>query len=259
MTTDCNPQQLEFQGVGRRMLVASFDGGTLTSDGGVLLLGEVDRRRGLLDRFAACFTDHRNPAYVEHSLAELLRQRVFALALAYEDLNDHDELRRDPLLAAVVGKADPTGRDRRHEQDRGKPLAGKSTLNRLEWGAVKQDRYRKITVDDDAVDRFFVDVFLSGQPEARLQRSFWIWTPRMILCMASRKAAFSTAITAATAICRCTSFAAPTCFVPACGGLMRMPPRERSARWSASWLRSARVGRRCASSCEAIRGLPVKS
>lgn len=166
MTTDCNPQQLEFQGVGRRTLVASFDGGTLTSDGGVLLLGEVDRRRGILDRFADCFTDRRNPAYVEHSLKDLLRQRVFALALAYEDLNDHEELRSDPLLAAVVGKADPTGRDRLREQDRGKPLAGKSTLNRLEWGAVTQDRYRKITVDDDAVDRFFVDVFLSGQPEA---------------------------------------------------------------------------------------------
>jgi hypothetical protein len=126
----------------------------------------VDRRRAILDRFAACFTDRRNPAYVEHSLDELLRQRVFALALAYEDLNDHEELRSDPLLAAVVGKADPTGRDRRHEQDRGKPLAGKSTLNRLEWGAVTQDRYRKISVDEDAVDRFFVDVFLSGQPEA---------------------------------------------------------------------------------------------
>jgi len=166
MTTDCNPQQLEFQGAGRRTLVASFDGGTLTSDGGVLLLGEVDRRRGILGRFAACFKDHRHPSWIEHSVEDLVRQRVLALALAYEDLNDHDELRSDPLLAAVVGKADPTGSDRRHEQDRGKPLAGKSTLNRLEWGAVKRDRYRKIDVDTEAVDRFFVDVFLSGQEEA---------------------------------------------------------------------------------------------
>jgi hypothetical protein len=146
--------------------VASFDGGTLSSDGGVLLLAEVDRKRGLLEQFAACFSDHRNPAMVEHSVVELVRQRVFALALAYEDLNDHDELRRDPLLAAVVGKADPTGSDRRQRQDRGKPLAGKSTLNRLEWGAVKQDRYRKITVDDDAVDRFFVEVFLCAHEQA---------------------------------------------------------------------------------------------
>lgn len=166
MTTDCTSQQLEFQGLTRRTVVASFDGGTLSSDGGVLLLAEVDRQRGLLGQFAACFADHRNAGLVEHSILELVRQRVFALALAYEDLNDHDELRTDPLLAAVVGKADPTGSDRRQEQDRGKPLAGKSTLNRLEWGAVKQDRYRKITVDGEAVDRFFVDVFLSAHEQA---------------------------------------------------------------------------------------------
>jgi hypothetical protein len=162
MTTDCNPQQLEFQGVGRRTVVAAFDGGTLTSDGGLLLLSEVERRRGILRQFAACFRDQRNPDYIEHRLEELVGQRVLGLALAYEDLNDHDELRTDPLLATVVGKADPTGNDRRQMQDRGKPLAGKSTLNRLEWGAVKQDRYRKISVDSEAVDRFLVDLFLSA-------------------------------------------------------------------------------------------------
>jgi hypothetical protein len=166
MTTDCIPQQLEFQGGTRRTIVASFDGGTLSSDGGVLLLAEVDRRLGLLGQFAACFRDHRHPAFVEHSVEELVRQRVLALALAYEDLNDHDELRTDPLLAAAVGKADPTGSDRRQEQDRGKPLAGKSTLNRLEWGAQKQDRYRKITIETQAVDRFFVDAFLSAHQQA---------------------------------------------------------------------------------------------
>lgn len=169
MTTDCNPQQLEFQGVGRRTVVAAFDGGTLTSDGGLLLLSEVERRRGILRHFAACFQDQRNPAYVEHSVEELVRQRVLGLALAYEDLNDHEELRADPLLATVVGKADPTGNDRRQEQDRGKPLAGKSTLNRLEWGAVKQDRYRKISVDSKAVDRFLVDTFLSAHESVPTQ------------------------------------------------------------------------------------------
>lgn len=169
MPTDCTPHQLEFQGVARRTVVASFDGGALSSDGGVLLLGEVDRRLGLLDRFAACFQDHRNPSLVEHSVKDLVRQRVLALALAYEDLNDHDELRTDPLLATVVGKADPTGSKRRQEQDRGKPLAGKSTLNRLEWGAVKQDRYRKITIDPEAVDRFFVDVFVAAHRKAPVE------------------------------------------------------------------------------------------
>jgi hypothetical protein len=166
MPTDCIPHQLEFQGLGRRTVVATFDGGALSSDGGVVLLGEVDRRLGLLERFAACFQDHRDPSLIEHSVKDLVRQRVLALALAYEDLNDHDELRTDPLLATVVGKADPTGSDRRQAQDRGKPLAGKSTLNRLEWGAVKQDRYRKITVDPEAVDRFFIDVFVAAHRKA---------------------------------------------------------------------------------------------
>lgn len=166
MTTDCNAQQIEFQGWARRSVVASFDGGTLSSDGGALLLGEVERRRGIVKRFASCFRDRRHPAFIEHGLEHLISQRVMGLALAYEDLNDHDELRVDPLLATVLGKSDPTGQDRRHKRDKGKPLAGKSTLNRLEWGAVKQDRYRKIMVDEGAVDRFFVDVYLSAHEQA---------------------------------------------------------------------------------------------
>jgi len=166
MTTDCTPQQLEFQGVGRRRVVASFDGGTLSSDGGALLLGEVERRRGILRQFAACFHDRRHPALIEHRVEELVRQRVLGLALGYEDLNDHDVLRSDPLLATLAGKADPTGSDRRNKEDRGKPLAGKSTLNRLELGAQTQDRYRKIALDEQAVDRFLVDVFLSAYEQA---------------------------------------------------------------------------------------------
>ena len=169
MTTDCIPQQLELQGLNRRTVVGCFDGGTLTSDGGVVLLGEVERQRGILRQFAACFRDGRHPALIEHSVEELVRQRVLALALGYEDLNDHDVLRSDPLLATIVGKADPTGGDRLQEQDRGKPLAGKSTLNRLEWGAVTQDRYRKIAVDTAAVDRFFVEAFLSAHEQAPAQ------------------------------------------------------------------------------------------
>lgn len=169
MTTDCNSQQLELQGLNRRTVVGCFDGGTLTSDGGVVLLGELERRCGILRQFASCFRDGRHPGLVEHSVEELVRQRVLALALGYEDLNDHDVLRSDPLLATIVGKADPTGGDRLQEQDRGKPLAGKSTLNRLEWGAVTQDRYRKIAVDTAAVDRFFVEAFLSAHEQAPAQ------------------------------------------------------------------------------------------
>jgi len=125
-----------------------FDGyGAITSDAGGLLLREVEAKTGILRRFAACFTDFRNPDLAEHTAYELIAQRVFALALGYEDLNDHDTLRYDPLLAVLVGKLDPTGQGRRRERDRGKALAGKSTLNRLELtpvGADEQSRYKKI-------------------------------------------------------------------------------------------------------------------
>ncbi len=164
--TDCIARRFEFQGPGRRQIVASFDGGRLSSDGGAVLLREVDRQLDLVGRFAECFDDWRSPEWTEHSVDDLLRQRVFGLALGYEDLNDHDDLRRDALLAACVGKGDPTGQDRRRSRDRGCPLAGKSTLNRLEWGLASEastDRYRRVAIDEDAVDRFFVDLFIDSQ------------------------------------------------------------------------------------------------
>ena len=163
--TDCTGQQYLFQGIGRRRIVAQFNGGSLSSDGGSVLLRQVDQQRRLLSGFAQCFEDHRDPDRCEHSVEELVRQRVFALALGYEDLNDHDTLRLDPLLAAVVGKKDPVGRSRRCPRDQGKALAGKSSLGRLEWGLAseaREDRYRRIAVLPEAVDRFFVDVFLDG-------------------------------------------------------------------------------------------------
>ncbi len=169
MTTDCTSRRYEFQGPGRRAIVAAFDGGRISSDGGVLLLRELDRRLKVIARFASCYRDARDPASSEHTVEELLRQRIFALALGYEDLNDHDELRRDALLAAAVGKTDPLGEDRRREQDRGSALAGKSTLNRLEWGqtgTIEEDRYRRIAIDHAAADRFFVDLFLDSYPQA---------------------------------------------------------------------------------------------
>ena len=111
--TQCSKDAIELKGLGRRSVVAAFDGGTITSDAGAVLLDKTDQALSLLKRATACFTDHRDPDLIEHSVEHLLRQRVFALALGYEDLNDHDELSRDPLLAAVVGKAEPTGRRRR--------------------------------------------------------------------------------------------------------------------------------------------------
>lgn len=131
-TTQCIPTPLTFPPLARRDVRACFDGGTITTDGGALLLGSVEAKTCILQQFATCFTDHRDPDLIEHAVADLVAQRVYGLALGYEDLNDHDTLRRDPLLATVVGKPDPTGADRLRATDRGNPLAGKSTLNRLE-------------------------------------------------------------------------------------------------------------------------------
>ena len=165
MTTECNSSYLDFPMLGSREVLADFDGGDISSDGGALLLRETERLTGIIRQFAACFTDHRNPDLIEHTVEELIAQRVYALALGYEDLNDHDDLRRDPLLATVVGKPDPTGKTRRRKRDRGKALAGKSTLNRLELtpvGADKDSRYKKIVCRTHDVERLFVTLFLQA-------------------------------------------------------------------------------------------------
>jgi len=166
MTTECSQRAFRFHHQSGREVVARFDGGCIASDGGGLLLREVERRTGILRQFAACFTDHRDAEQVEHTVQDLVSQRVFGLALGYEDLNDHDELRRDPLLATLVGKADPLGRDRARTRDAGAALAGKSTLNRLELTrpeTAAASRYKKIVMAGAAVDRLLVDVFLQAR------------------------------------------------------------------------------------------------
>jgi hypothetical protein len=163
MTTECNQRSFGFHGLGRREVVARFDGGKITSDGGGVLLRAVERATGIVRRFSACFTDHRDPDRIEHTVEELVAQRVYALALGYEDLNDHDDLRHDPLLAVLVGKNDPLGQDRVRLEDQGKALAGKSTLNRLELtpvGATAKSRYKKIALDRRAVPSLFTEFFL---------------------------------------------------------------------------------------------------
>lgn len=168
MTTHCNAEALEFQALGRRRVVAKFDAGTLSADGGLPLLREVEKRRDILKHFAACFVDHRDPDFTEHSIAELTAQRILAIVLGYEDLNDHDELCKDSLLAAMVGKKDFLGKKRRMARDQGKPLASSSTLNRFEWGACEggpEDRYRKISLDTEAMDHLWVDLFVRSRAE----------------------------------------------------------------------------------------------
>lgn len=173
MKTQCNQRRFEFHQVGRREVVARFDGGRVTSDGGGVLLREVEERFEFVKRFAACFTDHRDPESIEHPLVDLLKQRLFGICLGYEDLNDHDWLRHDALLAVLVGKEDPEGNDRLHRRDRGKALAGKSTLNRLELTPVRADRthrYKKIVAQMHAIHNFLVDAFLRQhtQPPERI-------------------------------------------------------------------------------------------
>ena len=140
MSTECNQFVLGFHPLKQREIRAQFDGGAITSDGGGLLLREVEKRIGMLRQFAACFTDYRNADLIEHTVEEMVAQRVYGLALGYEDLNDHEELRNDPLLAVLVEKADPGSQ----------VLAGKSTLNRLELTqetASRKERYKKIVLD----------------------------------------------------------------------------------------------------------------
>ena len=134
-------------------MVADFGGGVMTSDAGALLLGATDRAIGLVDRFAACFSDGRTAGRVVHDVATLVGQRVFGIALGYEDLIDHDALRHDPVLGVVLGHLEA-------RRPRCAPLAGKSTLNRLEHAPAGAHRYRRIGHEPDAIETLFVDLFL---------------------------------------------------------------------------------------------------
>jgi len=156
--TECNQPSFEFEGHFSRQITGQFDGGQQTSDAGGLLLRETDGRLNLLSRFAACFVDGRDAGRIEHRVEEMVAQRVYGMALGYEDLNDHEQLRHDPLLAVMSGRSDPHS-----------PLAGKSTLNRLELSTKKEDRYKRILCNENAIDRLMVDVFLESNAQAPAQ------------------------------------------------------------------------------------------
>jgi hypothetical protein len=157
MPTQCSRDLFGYDVVEGRQVVAAFDGGEVTSDAGALLLGATDRAIGLVGRFAGCFEDGRDQAQIEHSVETMTAQRVFGIALGYEDLNDHDQLRHDPVLATLAGKL--TAR-----RPNCAPLAGKSTLNRLEHAPSEPSRYHKIGHDGAAIERLFVDLFLEAHP-----------------------------------------------------------------------------------------------
>src|SRR5438445_6878786 len=154
--TECSQSQFPFEAHFSRQVMGRFDGSQLTTDGGGLLLRQADRKIGLLQRVTAC--DHRRRERVEHELHQMLAQRIYGLALGYEDLNDHEQLREDPLLALLAGK-----------RDLGEPLAGKSTLNRLELtpvGSPAAERYNKISYSAEAIDTLLVDLFLEAHPRS---------------------------------------------------------------------------------------------
>ena len=155
MPTECSATLFEFAPVEGRRVVAGFDGGAITSDAGALLLGQADRAVRLTERFAACFRDARLAELVEHRVETLIMQRVFGIALGYEDLNDHDELRCDPAMAVLAGKLEARRVDCA-------PLAGKSTLNRLELSRREPTRYHRISHEPAAIERLFVEVFLEA-------------------------------------------------------------------------------------------------
>ena len=158
MPTECNPDLFGFAPVEGRAVVAAFDGGAVTSDAGALLLGATDRAIGLVARFSACFSDRRRQELIEHEVRTLVGQRVYGIALGYEDLNDHDELRFDPVMATLAGKLTA------HRADCA-PVAGKSTLNRLELSRPTATKYHKISHDPAAIEELFVTLFLEAHPQ----------------------------------------------------------------------------------------------
>ncbi len=159
MPTECSADLFGFETVEGREVVAAFDGGTITSDAGALLLGATDRAIGLMTRFAGCFGDTRRQEYVEHKVVTLVTQRVAGIALGYEDLNDHDELRHDPMMAVLAGKL-------KAQREDCAPVAGKSTLNRMELSRLEPTRYHKICQNPIAIKRLLVDVFLEAHERA---------------------------------------------------------------------------------------------
>ena len=156
MPTECRTESFDFGTVEGRTVEAAFDAGLVTSDAGALLLKATDRAIGLIGRFAGCFHDERRAELIEHEVATLVGQRVFAIALGYEDLNDHDELRHDPLMAVLAGKLTP-------KREHCAPVAGKSTLNRLELSQLAPTRYHKISHNPMAIKHLLIDVFLESR------------------------------------------------------------------------------------------------
>jgi Transposase DDE domain group 1 len=257
MQTECSADLFGFTPIEGRKVVAAFDGGQMTSDAGAMLLGATDKQIQLIERFAGCFTDYRVADLVEHTVSSLVGQRVFGIALGYEDLIDHDQLRHDPVMAVLGGKLAAKRADCA-------ALTGKSTLNRLELSREAPTRYYKISYDAAAIEGLFVDLFLDAHSAPPSQVTLDLDATDDPLhgqqSLPRRKpgrAAFFTAITTPTVIYRSMYSAAGICWRPNCARPISMPVPAASRRWRGSLPRSASVGPRCAFCCAAIRALPA--
>jgi hypothetical protein len=246
LMTKCNQEVFTFASHFSRRVEAGFTAGQVSSDGGALLLREADRKIGLLKRVASCFSDGRSPLLVQHQLVEMLSQRIYGLALGYEDLNDHEQLRHDPLMAVLSGR-------RKLEE----PLAGKSTLNRLELPGGSK-RYHKIDYMPEKIDVLLCDLFIESHAEAPEQIVLTWMQPTSRSTAISRSGSFMVTTTA-TATCRSISSPAINCYALGSG---RPTSTERPARWtrsSASWPGYGRSGPRCRSCCAATLASVARS
>ncbi len=246
MQTECTPALFEFPAVEGRRVVASFDGGAITSDGGALLLGQTDRAIRLTERFAACFADTRAAELVEHQVETMVMQRVVGIALGYEDLNDHDELRHDPVLAVLASKLEAQRIDCA-------PLAGKSTLNRLELSRAEPTRYHKVSHDPAAIESLFVDLFLDAHKKAPKQIILDLDATDDPLHGNQEGRFFHGYYDCyCTATCRSTSSAAGICWWPSSAVRTPTPQRVWWRRSPASWHRSVAAGQGPAFFCAGI-------
>ena len=243
MPTECSPTLFEFTPVDGRRVIAAFDGGAITSDAGALLLGETDRVIRLTERFAACFIDARVPELVEHEVRTMVLQRVVGIALGYEDLNDHDELRHDPVLAVLAGKLTAKRADCA-------PLAGKSTLNRLELSRPEPTRYRKVSHNTAAIETLFVDMFLEAHRRVPTQIILDLDATDDPL-HGHQEGRFFHGYYDCYCYLPLYSSAAAICWRPSCDGLTSTPRPVQSRRLRESWHRSAAAGRRSGSCCAA--------
>ena len=242
MPTECSAEQFDFGMVEGRAVEAAFDAGLVTSDAGGLLLGAADRAIDLVDRFAACFRDHRRQDLIEHAVTTLIGQRVFGIALGYEDLNDHDQLRHDPVLAVLAGKLSST-------RETCAPVAGKSTLNRLELSREEPTRYHKIACDEAAIEALPVTLFLEAHQRPPKQIILDLDATDDPLHGHQEGRFFHGYYDCYCYLPLSTCSAVAICWPPSCGARTSMLRPARWKRWRASLPRFAAVGRVCAFCC----------